>query len=73
MQKEGKMEEHERKLRQAKRDRELNQLRLERARDRQAHKALRWERDQRFDGVTQLGTGEFKNMTGQNWAGRYEG
>lgn len=73
MQKEGNMEEYERKLRRARRDRELNQLRLERLRNRQAHKALRWERDQRFDGVTQLGTGEFKNMTGPNWAGPYGG
>ena len=73
MQKEGMMEAYERKLRKAKRDRELNLLRLERARNRQAHKALRWERDKRFDGVTQLGTGELKNMTGPNWAGPYGG
>jgi hypothetical protein len=66
MQKEGTMEEYERKLRKARRDRELNQLRLERLRNRQAHKALRWERDQRFDGVTQLGTGGLALFEGQN-------
>ena len=66
MQKEGNMEEYERKLRRARRDRELNQLRLERLRNRQAHKALRWERDQRFDGVTQLGTGGLALFEGQN-------
>ena len=60
------MEEHERKLRKARRDRELNQLRLERLRNRQAHKALRWERDQRFDGVTQLNTGGLALFEGQN-------
>lgn len=57
---------HERKLRRARRDRELNQLRLERLRNRQAHTALRWERDQRFDGVTQLNTGGLALFEGQN-------
>ncbi len=67
------MNKHDRLLQRSRRQRELNQLRLQRSRERQAHRALRWERDERFNGVTQLGTGEFKNMTGPNWAGLYEG
>ena len=69
MQKEGNMEEIERKLRRLDLERKRNKHRLEIARGRIAHRSQSWQPDSRLEGVKSLGTGGLALFQGPNTCG----